>query len=197
MMRAKSVDAYIDSLELWKDELTKLREILNSTELEETVKWGGPCYTLDGKISVGMAAFKSYFALWFHQGALLSDPEKVLVNAQEGRTKALRQWRFASKKEIKVRTIKAYVKEAVELERAGKRIPADRSKPVVVPPQLKTALAKNAKAKTAFSALTKGKRREYTDYIAEAKREETKQQRLKKILPMIVAGKGLNDKYRK
>lgn len=193
---AKSIDEYFDGLEQWQAELTRLREILNSTELEETVKWGAPCYTIDGKLVVGMSGFKSYFGLWFHQGALLSDPEKVLINAQEGRTKALRQWRFSSKKEIKVRPIKAYVKEAIELERAGKRIAPDRSKPLTIPPQLRDALAKNAQAKAAFASLTKGKRREYADYIADAKREETKQNRLKKIVPMIKAGQGLNDKYR-
>ncbi|MEM7168163.1 MAG: DUF1801 domain-containing protein [Planctomycetota bacterium] len=196
MRGTKTVDEYIAKEELWQPELTRLREILNSTELEETVKWGAPCYTLDGKLVVGIAGFKNYFALWFHQGALLADPEKVLINAQEGRTKALRQWRFESKKDIKVRTIKAYVKESIELQRAGKKITADRNKPLVVPPQLRAAFKKNATAKTSFATLTKGKQREYADYIAEAKREETKEKRLAKILPMITAGKGLNDKYR-
>ena len=196
MKGAKSVDEYIEKDERWAGELAKLREILRSTELEETVKWGAPCYTLDGKLIVGMASFQNYFGLWFHQGALLSDPEKVLINAQEGKTKALRQWRFSSKKEIKVRTVKAYVKEAIELQRAGKQITPDRNKPLTIPPLLKSALAKNASAKKSFQALTKGKQREYADYIADAKREETKEKRLVKILPMIEEGKGLHDKYR-
>ena len=196
MMRAKSVEEYLDGLEQWHDEMVRLREILLSTELEEAVKWGAPAYTLNGKLLVGIAAFKSHFALWFHQGALLKDPDKVLINAQEGRTKALRQWRFSSKKEIRVRAIKAFVKEAIELERAGKRITADRSKPVITPPQLKAALAKDKKAKSGYEGLSKGKQREYADYISEAKREETKQKRLAKVLPMLAAGQGLNDKYR-
>lgn len=174
-----------------------MREVLNSTALEETVKWGAPCYTIDGKIVVGMAAFKSHFALWFHQGVLLSDPHGVLVNAQEGRTKALRQWRFAAKAEIKVRAIKAYVKEAIELERSGQRASVDRNKPLSVPPQLAALLAERRDAKKAFENLTQGKRREYAEYISDAKREETKQKRLLKVLPMILDGKGLNDKYRK
>ena len=196
MKGAKSVDEYIDNAEQWQPELSRLREILNSTGLEETVKWGAPCYTHAGKNVVGIAGFKNYFGLWFHQGALLSDPEKVLINAQEGRTKALRQWRFESKKDIKVRTIKAYVKESVEHVDQGKSIGADRNKPLAIPPLLKSALTKNKTAKKAFDELTKGKRREYADYIAEAKRDETKAKRLAKILPMIEAGKGLHDRYR-
>ena len=106
MKRYKSVDDYIAGAEHWQVELIRLREILQSTKLEETVKWGAPCYTHNGKMVVGLGAFKSYVGLWFHQGALLSDPEKVLINAQEGKTKALRQWRFSSLKEIKARPIK-------------------------------------------------------------------------------------------
>ena len=196
MKGAKTVDEYIDKAEQWQPELTRLREILNSTGLEETVKWGAPCYTHDGKNVVGIAGFKNYFGLWFHQGALLADAEGVLINAQEGRTKALRQWRFESKKDIKVRTIKAYVKESIEQISAGKSIGADRNKPLTIPPLLKQALTKNKTAKKAFDELTKGKRREYADYISEAKRDETKEKRLAKILPMIEAGKGLHDRYR-
>jgi uncharacterized protein YdeI (YjbR/CyaY-like superfamily) len=196
MKRYDSVDAFIDGAEQWQAELIQLRKIVNSTPLEETVKWGAPCYTLDGKMLVGFGAFKSYVGLWFYQGALLSDPEKVLINAQEGKTKALRQWRFASKKEIKVRLIKSYIQEAIELQQQGKAIKPARNKSLTVPSELRTALAGHPKVKAAFEALTKGKQREYADHIAEAKREETKLKRIEKILPMIVEGKGLNDKYR-
>ena len=196
MKRHKTVDDYIEGSEYWPDELRQLRQILNSTELEETVKWGGPCYTFGGKNIVGMGAFKSYFGLWFFQGALLADPHKVLVNAQEGKTKALRQWRFRSKKEINSRTIKAYVTEAIALQQDGLEIKPARGRAVELPPQLKTALAKNKTASLAFQALTVGRQREYAEYIAEAKREETKATRLAKIIPMIAAGQGLNDKYR-
>ncbi len=196
MQRYETVDEFIENAEHWQEELIRLREILQSTKLVETVKWGGPCYTHNGKMLVGLGGFKSYFGLWFHQGALLSDPEKVLINVQEGKTKALRQWRFQSKKDIKARLIKAYVKEAIELQEAGKEIKADRSKPFVVPPELAAAFKKNKKAKAAFDELTKGRQREYADYIADAKREETKLKRLEKILPMLAAGVGLHDKYR-
>lgn len=197
MKRHTTVDEYIEHAEHWQEELVRLREILNSTKLVETVKWGSPCYTHDDKMVVGLGAFKSYVGLWFFQGALLSDKDNVLINAQEGRTKALRQWRFESKKDIKARQIKAYVNQAIELQEQGKEIKADRSQPVVVPPELKQALAQNRKVQTAFSTLTKGRRREFADYIIEAKRAETKLKRLEKILPMIEAGIGLSDKYRK
>lgn len=196
MKRYKTVDEYIENAEHWQEELIRLREILNSTKLVEAVKWGGPCYLYNDKMVVGMGAFKSYVGLWFYQGALLADEDGLLINAQEGKTKALRQWRFASMKEIKVGKIKAYIKEAIELKEEGKEIKADRSQSVVVPPELKKALAANKKAQTAFKALTKGRQREYTTFIADAKRDETKAKRLEKILPMIEEGIGMNDKYR-
>ena len=194
MNKHRSVDDYIASAPYWQDELRMLRGILRATVLDETLKWGAPCYTFAGKNVVGLGAFKSYVGLWFHQGALLSDPDGVLINAQAGRTRALRQWRFGSRREIKARRIKAYVNEAIELQRQGKRITPDRSRPVVVPAELKGALAKSKRAKAAFEKLTKGRRREYADYVGEAKREATRQARVKKVVPMILAGKGLRDR---
>ncbi len=192
----KTVDDYIEAAEHWQDELIRLRKILRSTDLEETVKWGGPCYTHDGKNVVGMASFKTYVGLWFHQGALLADRKKVLINAQEGKTKALRQWRFRSKKEIDARLIQSYVKEAIALQERGREIKPDRNQPVNVPPQLELALGRNKKTKASFEKLTPGRQREFAEYIADAKREETKLKRLEKIIPMIQARRGLNDKYR-
>jgi len=197
MKRFESVDAYVDSAETWQDEMIRLREILQSSGLEETVKWGGPCYTYDGRMVVGFGAFKSYVALWFYQGALLSDRDDVLINAQEGRTKALRQWRFTASEQIKPEQIQAYVLESIELQMQGKRIKPDRNKPLVIPPQLNQALDDDERAGAAFNELSRGRKREYAEYISEAKREETKAKRLAKILPMITAGVGLNDRYRK
>lgn len=195
MKRYDNVDDYIAG-SLWKTELARLREIMLSTELTEEVKWGAPCYTYEGKNLVGLGSFKSYFGIWFHQGALLSDPEQVLINAQEGKTKALRQWRFESKKDIKVRLIRAYVKEAIALQQQGQEIKPSRSKSQSVPTELSEALDKNKKAKSAFAKLTPGRQREYSEYIEQAKRQDTKQRRISKILPMIADGIGLNDQYR-
>jgi len=196
MKRHKSVDDYIQSSAQWRNELAQLRSVLVSTELTEEVKWGAPCYTFDGKNVVGIGGFKSYVGLWFHQGALLKDDKKVLINAQEGVTKALRQWRMNSAKEIKPAIIKRYVREAIQLVKDGKNIGPAKKKPVVVPAELKKALQKSKVATDQFSELTPGKQREYAEYIGAAKREETKISRIKKILPMIRSGIGLNDRYR-
>ena len=196
MKRYKSVDDYVENNAHWHEELVRLRDVLRTTPLTEEVKWGAPCYTYEGQNVVGIGGFKSYFGLWFHQGALLADEKNVLINAQEGTTRALRQWRMQSAKEIKSTVIKAYVRESIGLVEAGQKIGPERRKPVSVPPELLKAIAGNAKAKKAFAELTPGKQREYAEHIAGAKRDATKASRIAKILPMIAAGKGLNDKYR-
>ncbi len=196
MQRAKSVDDYLANAAHWQDELVQLREILKATGLEEEVKWGGPCYTYNGKNVVGIGGFKSYFGLWFHQGALLKDDAGKLMNAQEGKTKALRQWRMLAASDIKPAIIKRYVQEAVALIDGGKEIKADRDKPVEVPDELRRALRRTKGASAAFRGLRKGLQREYAEHVASAKRDDTKQRRIDKVLPMILAGKGLNDRYR-
>ncbi len=196
MQHSKSVDDYIEHAAAWRDELTQVRTILQRTGLEEEIKWGAPCYTWNKKNVVGLVAFKDWFCLWFHQGALLEDDAKVLINAQEGRTRALRQWRMRSAREIKPVAIRRYVKEAIALVESGKAIKPDRSKPVVVPDELQKALRRYKGATAGFRKLSKGRQREYADYVASAKRAETRKTRIEKILPMIAAGGGLNDKYR-
>ncbi len=196
MRRAKSVDDYIANAGQWQNELRTLREILRSTDLDEEVKWGGPCYTYNGKNIVGLGSFKSYVGLWFHQGALLQDSSGVLINAQEGKTKALRQWRMTAASDIKPSIIKRYVKEAIKLAKEGKEIKPERGRPIAIPPELKNALRRAKGATAAFRKLRPGSQREFSEYIADAKRDETKQRRIEKILPKIVAGAGLNDKYR-
>lgn len=195
MQKAKSVDDYYANTP-WHDEIARIRKILLATPLTEELKWGAPCYTFDGQNVVGVASFKSYFGLWFHQGALLRDEANVLINAQKGTTKALRQWRMSSAADIKVGVVKSYVKEAIQLVKDGRKIEPARNKPVVVPPELKTAFNKNAKAAKAFDKLRMGLQREYANYITDAKQSATKTRRIEKILPMIVSGNGLNDKYR-
>ena len=196
MKRYKTVAEFLASSEQWKRELAKLRSILKTAGLEETVKWGSPVYTCDGRNVVGIGGFKSYFGLWFFQGALLADKKKVLINAQEGRTKAMRQMRFQSIGEVDPGLIKAYVKEAIGLARQGVEIKPDRRKPLTVPAELQAAFRKHKKAKAGFEKLTPSKRREYADYIAAAKQDATRQKRIDKILPMIASGVGLNDRYR-
>lgn len=196
MKSAKSVDDYIRNAGDRQRELRTLRSILNSCGLTEEIKWGSPCYTLDGKNVVGIGAFKSYFGLWFFQGALLSDDLDVLINAQEGKTKALRQWRMTSPKDIRPQQIRRYVREAMQLVRDGKAIAPKKNAELVIPPELAASLRSNAAAQKKFAALTPGRQREYAAYVSEPKRAGTRLNRIGKILPMIEAGKGLNDKYR-
>lgn len=196
MPKNKTVDDYIKAHAEWQDELQLLHELIQATGMQETIKWGAPVYTVDGKNVVGLGAFKSYVGIWFFQGVFLKDKQKKLVNAQEGTTKALRQWRFNSLDEIDAKLVTAYVKEAIANQQAGKEVKPERKTGVDIPPELKQALSGNAKLKQAFGKVTPGKQREFADYIASAKRDATKQIRLEKITPMILAGAGLYDKYK-
>jgi uncharacterized protein YdeI (YjbR/CyaY-like superfamily) len=195
MRRFSSVDEYIENAGKWQKGLRKLRKVLLASGLEETIKWGAPCYTLGGKNIVGLGAFKGYFGLWFHQGALLPDPQGVLVNAQEGKTKALRQWRFTDET-VDSDAVAEYVQAAIGVQKSGKVIKPKRGRPVEVPPELGRALDGDPGTRKAFGELTPGRRREYADYVAEAKRADTKARRIDKILPMIRSGAGLHDRYR-
>jgi len=196
MSQKKTVDDYLIDAEHWQDELLLIRRVLLSTDLKETMKWGMPCYTHEGKNIVGMAGFKSYFGLWFHQGVFLSDPANVLINAQSEKTKALRQWRMSSPRDIKADLIKAYVKESIEYSLAGKTVPKGAPRKLNLPPVLSAALKGNAKLKTEFGKFRTAQQCDFADYISSAKQDATKQRRLEKIIPLIQSGVGLNDKYK-
>ncbi|REE01744.1 YdeI/OmpD-associated family protein [Marinoscillum furvescens] len=196
MEKNKTVEEYLSKHTEYAAELTKLREILNSTELVETVKWGIPTYTINGKNVVGIGAFKSYTGLWFFNGSFLSDPKGILINAQEGKTRGMRQMRFENLEAIDEEVVRAYALEAIENQKQGKEIKPEK-KPLVIPDELKEVLSQDAKLSEQFDSLTPGKQKEYAEYIADAKRADTKQKRLEKITPMILAGVGLNDKYKK
>ena len=197
MKKVYSVEEYIELHPHYGEELKIIRNIINQTELVETIKWSAPTYTLNGKNVVGFSAFKNHFGLWFFNGVFLKDEHNLLINAQEKKTKALRQMRFTDKSEINEVIILAYVKEAIENQRLGKELkPTRHKKAVLVPDALKESFKSNKDLQMAFTALTPGKQREYCEYIASAKRETTKQSRLEKITPMILSGVGLNDKYK-
>lgn len=197
MQKIYSVKEYIEQNSHFSKELSTLRRIINSTELEETVKWSMPTYCLNGKNVIGLGAFKNHFCLWFHQGVFLKDKHQLLINAQENKTKAMRQMRFETVADINEPAVLSYVKEAIENHRLGREItPIRKTKPIVIPPELKVKLSSNAELNACFKALTPGKQREYSAYISEAKRDATKQSRLDKISPMIIQGVGLHDKYK-
>ncbi|NNC38764.1 MAG: hypothetical protein EX271_09090 [Acidimicrobiales bacterium] len=196
MQKTKSVDSYVNDHQKWKNELTTLRALLNETELTECIKWGAPCYTFNGENIVGMMGFKNYVGIWFHQGVFLEDKAGVLVNAQEGKTKALRQWRFSSAQDIKADLIRNYIAEAIENAKAGKKVSPAKPKPLSIPPELTQALDQDTVAREKFEALKPGQKKEFAAYIKDAKRMDTKIRRIKKIIPMINSGIGLNDKYK-
>ena len=191
-----TVESFIEKHSNWKTELNTLREILQKTDLEESIKWGSPVYSFGTKNVVGLGAFKSYVGIWLFQGVFLSDQKGVLENAQEGKTKALRQWRFHNVNEIDSNLVAQYVEEAIQNQKDGKELKADRKKELNIPPELEKAFQADRELQSAYNSLTPGKQREYADYISEAKQEKTKLSRLEKITPMVLAGKGLYDKYK-
>ena len=197
MKKIYSIEEYIEVNSHYGEALTILREVMNSNELEETIKWSMPTYCINGKNVLGIGAFKKHFCIWFHQGVFLNDREQILVNAQEDKTKGMRQMRFISTDEIDKNTVLRYVKEAIKNQKLGKEIkPERKKKEVVIPEELQGAFKSDSDLATSFKILSPYKQREYSEYIETAKREATKQTRLEKIIPMILDGLGLHDKYK-
>ncbi|MBR9914348.1 MAG: hypothetical protein GYB32_05885 [Algicola sp.] len=197
MKKVSTVEAYIANHEHFSEALYKLRDIINSTELQESIKWNAPVYSLEGKNVIGLGAFKQHFGIWFFNGVFLKDSKNLLVNAQENKTKALRQMRFNSIDEVDEAIVLSYVQEAIENQKLGKEIkPTRKGTKVSVPKELSSVLKDNSKLKASFDQLTPGKQREYCNYINDAKRAATKLSRIEKITPMILKGVGLNDMYK-
>ena len=176
--------------ERWEAEIEEMRRVLAGFAMQEECKWGKPTYTMDGKNIVILQGFKEYFALGFFQGALLKDPKKLLV--QLGQTQAGRVMKFASAREIaaKAATIRAYVCEAMAVEKAGLRIEKKQTSEFPVPEELKEKLRKEPRFKRAFEALTPGRQRGYLYHFAGAKHAETRMARIEKAMPAIFAGRG-------
>lgn len=197
MKKVYSVEEYIETNAHFAEELTILRDLINSTELNEAIKWSAPVYDLNGKNVLGLGAFKKHFCIWFFNGVFLKDEHNLLINAQE-KTKGLRQMRFTSIKDINKNSVLSYVKEAIENQRLGKEIKPTKTtkKDIIIPLELQNELNNNPALFDAFKLLTPSKQREYCEYIDTAKRETTKQTRLEKIKPMIIQGIGLHDKYK-
>lgn len=198
MYKIASVEDYINRISKFKEEVELLRAYLLASGLEETIKWGIPCYVRNKKNVVGIAAFEEYAGIWFYQGALLSDKNGHLINAQEGKTKAMRQWRFSNVEEIisNKQQIADFVQETILNFDQGKEIKPTKNKPLVIPNELQQELNNNSKLAKAFDRFSLTNKRIFCEHISEAKRESTKQKRLEKILPMIMEQVGLHDKYK-
>ncbi len=179
----------------WENEIEQLHAIVRKTPLVETTKWGGPVYTYNNKNVLGIGGFKSYFGIWFYNGVFLKDEKKLLINANEESTKSLRQMRFNSVKEIDEKLILAYIKEAIEIEEKGLVIPKEK-KETIIPELLQNELDRNSELNDKFNTFSPYKQREFIEYIVTAKQEKTQISRLQKVIPMILEGRGLNDKYR-
>jgi len=179
----------------WEEELEMLQSIIAKTELVETTKWESLVYTINGKNVVGIGGFKNYFTIWFFNGVFLKDEKNLLVNAQEGITKSLRQWRFSTKEEVDEKVMLAYILEAIENEKLGKSFKPERKK-VIISGFFEKELGANTNLAEAFQKFPPYKQNEFLEYIETAKREETKLSRMAKIKPMILENIGLNDKHR-
>jgi uncharacterized protein YdeI (YjbR/CyaY-like superfamily) len=184
-----------DKANQWAEELGQLRAIIQKTELVETNKWGGEVYTLNNKNVLGIGGFMNYFTIWFWNGVFLKDEANVLVNANEGVTKGLRQWRFTSAKELNEKLILQYIHEAIANEKAGLVIKPEK-KEAMKCDYFEKELQNDTKLNVAFQQFSPYKQKEFWEYMATAKQEKTKVTRLEKIKPMILDGIGLNDKYR-
>ncbi|MEZ7495879.1 YdeI/OmpD-associated family protein [Leeuwenhoekiella aequorea] len=192
-----ALENYFNTTDQFKDAISKLRALLLKTELKETYKWNAPVYTINGKNVVGLGRFKNHFGIWFFQGALLNDPKSQLHNAQEGKTKALRQLRFYKEEDIVEATVLGFLKEAIANQKNGLEIKSERTTSKLdIPKELESALEQDQQLKKCFENLTPGRQKDFAKHIFEAKQEKTRLRRLNKILPLIRDGVGLYDKYK-
>jgi uncharacterized protein YdeI (YjbR/CyaY-like superfamily) len=178
----------------YPQETKALQEIAKGCGLVEKIKWGKPCYTLEGKNIVLIQRFNDYIALMFFKGSLMKDPEKLLSRIGE-HMQLPRQLRFTAVAEVFKReaVIKAYIKEAIEIERSGAKVKLKAVAEYEVPEELQTKLKADPGLKKAFAALTPGRQKGYLFHIASAKQSATRASRVEKCVPLILAGKGMND----
>ncbi|MDF2853765.1 DUF1801 domain-containing protein [Sphingobacterium multivorum] len=180
----------------WQEAEELMQEIIQQTSLKKEFKWGSYIYTHKGKNVIGWGGFKNFFSLWFYNGVFLTDRDKHLISASEGKTKALRQWRFEDVKDMNAEKIAAYIQESIQTINEGKELKPTKSPMKAPAGLLLEALQTDPTFAESFQALTPGKQKEYIEYIDEAKQEKTKQSRIEKIKPLVLAKKGLNDKYK-
>ena len=188
------VDWFFDKATAWQEEYGLLRDIVLDCGLDEELKWGCPCYSLQKKNVVLIHGFKEYCALLFMKGALLKDPKGILIQQTEN-VQSARQIRFTNAKEItKLKTaLKAYIHEAIEVEKAGLEVKLKTTSEYAVPEEFKKALDENAALKKAFKALTPGRQRGYLYHFSQPKQSKTREARVEKYTQQILDGKGMED----
>ena len=178
----------------WQKEYEKLRKIILGCGLIEELKWGCPCYTFENTNIVLIHGFKEYCALLFFKGALLNDPNGILIQ-QTKNVQSARQIRFTNAREIvkMEKILKAYVYEAIEAERAGLKVKLKKTSEFKIPEEFQKRLDKSTALKKAFDALTPGRQRAYIFYFSQAKQSKTREARVEKYLKQILNGKGIDD----
>lgn len=188
------IDALISKTQKWQQEFEKLRQIVLGCGLIEELKWGQPCYMFEGSNIVLIHGFKEYCALLFFKGALLSDPNGILIRQSEN-VQSQRQIRFTSLREIvELESIlKVYIYEAVEVEKAGLKVDLKKTEEYTIPEEFQNKLDEMPKLKSAFYALTPGRQRAYLLYFSAPKQSKTRLSRVEKSMEQILNGKGLND----
>jgi len=188
------VDFYFDEAKKWQKEMEQLRSIALDCQLTEELKWGTPCYTLGKSNIVLIHAFKDYCAFLFFKGVLLKDTDHILIQ-QSKNVQAARQIRFKSVNEIiEIKaTLKAYIYEAIEIEKAGLQVKLKKTEDFEVAEEFQTKLASIIELKTAFEALTPGRQKAYLLHFSQPKQAKTRESRIEKAMPQILNGKGLND----
>jgi uncharacterized protein YdeI (YjbR/CyaY-like superfamily) len=189
-----NVDAFIANAKKWREELKKLRAILLDSELTEEFKWYQPCYTFERKNVIVISGMKESCAFAFFKGALLKDAHGVLT--APGKNSQSTRWiKFTSVREIAEMKpiLKAYIRDAIEVEKAGLKVKLRKTSDLKFPEELQTMLDEFPDLKTAFEALTPGRQRAYIFHISAAKQSKTRESRVLKCMPQILKGKGLLD----
>lgn len=188
------VDFYFSKSNKWQPALEQLRKIALDCQLTEELKWGTPCYTLQGKNIVLIHDFKEYCAFLFFKGVLLNDTESILIH-QSKNVQAARQIRFTNVEEIveKEGVLKAYIYEAIEVEKAGLEVKFKKTEDFVLVEEFQKKIDELPALKTAFEALTPGRQRAYKLHFSSPKQSKTRESRVEKCIPQILDGKGLND----
>lgn len=188
------VDKFIKNAARWSKEFERLRTIALDCNLDEELKWGNPCYTFQDSNIVLIHGFKEYCALLFFKGALLKDPEGILIR-QTQNVQAGRQIRFTDVTGINnlEPVLKSYIKEAIEVEKAGLKVSFKKNSEYSVPEEFQIRLDKNPALEYAFKALTPGRQRAYLLFFSAPKQSQTRESRIEKCTPLILSGKGLND----
>ncbi len=189
------VDFLFNKAGKWQKEVEKLRQIALDCPLTEELKWGCPCYAFEDRNIVLIHTFKDYCALLFFKGALLKDTERILIQ-QTKNVQVARQLRFTNVQEIieKKATIKAYIFEAIEVEKAGLKVKLKKTREFEMPAEFRSRLNGSPALKTAFRALTPGRQRAYLLFFSAPKQSKTREARIEKYAKHILNGKGLNDR---